>query len=75
MYVSSKFIVDRGMNKARRRREIGVTHLHAYNMLDMNVVGDAVRGVSIMYATTVGSDDATASVMIAPDADQVKISI
>ena len=44
-------------------------------MLDMNVVGDAVRGVSIMYATTVGSDDATASVMIAPDADQVKISI
>ena len=29
----------------------------------------------MMYATTVGSDDATASVMIAPEADQVKISI
>jgi hypothetical protein len=31
--------------------------------------------VSITYATTVGSDDAMASVMIAPEADHVKISI
>lgn len=44
-------------------------------MFDMNVAGDVVRGVSMMYATTVGSEEATASVMIAPDADQVKISI
>lgn len=44
-------------------------------MFDMNVAGAVVRGVSIMYATTVGKDDATASVIIAPDADQVKISI
>ena len=41
----------------------------------MKVAGDVVLGVSMMYATTVGSDDATASVIIAPDADQVKISI
>ena len=41
----------------------------------MNVAGDVVRGVSMIYATTVGNDEATASVMIAPDADQVKISI
>ena len=51
------------------------THLHAYNMLDINVAGAVVRGVSIMYATTDGNEDATASVMMAPDADQVKISI
>ena len=44
-------------------------------MFDMNVAGDVVRGVSMMYATRVGSEEATASVMIAPDADQVKISI
>ena len=44
-------------------------------MFDMKVAGDVVRGVSMMYATTVGSEEATASVMIAPDADQVKISI
>ena len=44
-------------------------------MFDMKVAGAVVRGVSIMYATTVGRDEATASVMIAPDADQVKISI
>ena len=52
-----------------------MTDLQAYSMLDMNVAGAVVRGVSIMYATTVGNEDATASVMIAPDADQVKISI
>lgn len=41
----------------------------------MNVAGAAVRGVSIMYATTVGNEDATASVMMAPEADHVNISI
>jgi hypothetical protein len=51
------------------------TYLHAYSIFDMNVAGATVRGVSTMYATTVGSADATASVIIAPDADQVKISI
>lgn len=44
-------------------------------MLDMNVAGAVVLGVSMMYATTVGREEATASVMIAPEADQVKISI
>ena len=41
----------------------------------MNVAGAVVRGVSMMYATTVGRDEATVSVMIAPEADQVNISI
>ena len=41
----------------------------------MNVAGEAALGVSIIYATTAGKDAATASVMIAPDADQVNISI
>jgi hypothetical protein len=41
----------------------------------MNVVGDVVRGVSIMYATTVGKEEAIESVMIDPEADHVKISI
>lgn len=41
----------------------------------MNVAGEVVRGVSITYATTVGRVEAMASVMIAPEADQVKISI
>jgi hypothetical protein len=41
----------------------------------MNVAGALVRGVSMIYATTVGKEEATAPVMIAPDADQVKISI
>jgi hypothetical protein len=54
---------------------MGITYLHAYNIFDMNVAGAVVRGVSIMYATTVGIDEATASVIIAPEADQVKISI
>ena len=44
-------------------------------MLLMKVVGEVVRGVSMMYATTVGRELAMASVMIAPDADHVKISI
>ena len=52
-----------------------VTYLHAYSIFDMKVAGAVVLGVSMIYATTVGRDDATASVMIAPDADQVKISI
>jgi hypothetical protein len=41
----------------------------------MKVAGDAVLGVSMIYATTVGNVAATASVMIVPDADQVNISI
>ena len=44
-------------------------------MLDMNVAGAVVLAVSITYATTVGKEAATASVMIAPEADHVKISI
>ncbi len=44
-------------------------------MFDMNVAGAIVLGVSIMYATTVGKEDATASVIIAPEADHVNISI
>ena len=41
----------------------------------MKVAGAVDRAVSTIYATTVGNDDATASVIIAPDADQVNISI
>jgi hypothetical protein len=41
----------------------------------MKVAGAVVRGVSMMYATTVGKELEIASVMIAPDADQVNISI
>lgn len=44
-------------------------------MFDMNVAGAVVRGVSMIYAITVGSVEATASVIIAPEADQVNISI
>lgn len=44
-------------------------------MLLIKVAGELVRGVSMMYATTVGRAEAIASVMIAPEADQVKISI
>jgi hypothetical protein len=44
-------------------------------MLLMNVAGAVVRGVSMTYATTVGNDEATASVIMEPDADHVKISI
>jgi len=41
----------------------------------MKVAGAVVLGVSMIYAITVGSEDATASIMMAPEADQVKISI
>ncbi len=44
-------------------------------MLLMKVCGCAQRGVSTTNATMVGKAEASASVMIAPDADQVKISI
>jgi hypothetical protein len=44
-------------------------------MLEQNVEGLVVRGVSTTYAITVGYVLAKESVMIAPDADQVKISI
>ena len=44
-------------------------------MLLMKVAGAVVRGVSMMYATTVGRLEAMASVMMDPEADQVKISI
>jgi len=50
-------------------------YLQAYSIFDMKVAGAVVRGVSIIYATTVGREDAIASVMMAPEADQVKISI
>lgn len=41
----------------------------------MKVAGAVVRGVSMIYATTVGNEEAMASVMMAPEADQVNISI
>ena len=44
-------------------------------MLVMKVCGATQRGVSTTYATTVGKVEAKASVMIAPEADHVKISI
>ena len=44
-------------------------------MLLMKVWGWAHLGVSMMKATMVGKPDANASVMMAPEADQVKISI
>jgi len=50
-------------------------HLQAYSIFDMKVAGAVVLGVSMIYAITVGKDDATASVMMAPEADQVNISI
>lgn len=50
-------------------------YLQAYSIFDIKVAGAEARGVSMMYATTVGREEATASVMIAPEADQVKISI
>ena len=49
--------------------------LHAYSMLDMKVAGDTVRGVSTMYRTTVGKLLAKDSVIMAPEALHVKISI
>lgn len=50
-------------------------YLHAYNMLDMNVTGERVRGVSTTYKTTVGKVAANMSVIIAPEADHVNTSI
>ena len=49
--------------------------LQAYNILDIKVTGLTQRAVSMTYATTVGNDDASDSVMIAPDADHVNTSI
>lgn len=48
---------------------------HAYNMLDIKVTGETLRTVSITQTTTVGRDDASVSVTMVPDADQVNTSI
>lgn len=68
----ARYSKKRGDPKKQGKRR---THEHAYNMLLMKVAGALVRGVSMMYATTVGPALAMASVMMAPEADQVKISI
>jgi len=44
-------------------------------MFDMNVTGLVLLAVSIMYTTTVAKEDASASVIMAPDADHVNTSI
>ena len=44
-------------------------------MLLMNVLVELVRGVSIMYAMTVGKDDAKESSKMLPEALQTKTSI
>lgn len=49
--------------------------LQAYSILDMKVTGFVLLAVSIMYTTTVANEDASASVMMDPDADQVNTSI
>lgn len=49
--------------------------LQAYSILDMKVTGFVLLAESIMYTTTVANEDASASVMMAPDADQVNTSI
>ena len=49
--------------------------VQTWSMLLMNVWGAAERAVSTTYAIMVGKVDAKASVMMAPDADHVKISI
>lgn len=49
--------------------------LQAYSILDMKVTGFVLLAVSIIYTTTVAKEDASASVMMAPDADQVNTSI
>lgn len=54
---------------------IKCTDLHAYNMLLMKVAGAEQRGVSMMKAKHAGPAAASASVRIAPEADQVNISI
>ncbi len=48
---------------------------HAYNIFDMNVAGDDDRGVSMIYARTVGYEEANVSRRICPDADHKKTSI
>lgn len=48
----------------------------AYNILDMKVlVFSVVRGVSMMYAVTVGKLEASEESRMLPDADQTKTSI
>ena len=49
--------------------------LQAYSMFDINVTGLVLLAVSIIYTTIVANDDASASVIMAPDADQVNTSI
>jgi len=44
-------------------------------MFDINVTGLVLLAVSIIYTTIVANDDASASVIMAPDADQVNTSI
>lgn len=44
-------------------------------MFDMKVIGCDERGVSTTYKRTVGREDDSDSVMILPEADQVKTSI
>lgn len=44
-------------------------------MFEMKAIGVALRTVSITNTTTVGHDDARASVIIVPDEDQVNTSI
>lgn len=44
-------------------------------MFDMNVIGWDERGVSTTYKRTVGREEDSDSVMIVPEADQVKTSI
>jgi hypothetical protein len=44
-------------------------------MLDMKVVGLTQRGVSTTNTSTVGKVNASASVMMEPDADHVNTSI
>ena len=49
--------------------------LQAYSMFDINVTGSLDLTASKTYTTTVGNCAANASVIILPDADQVKTSI
>jgi hypothetical protein len=49
--------------------------LQAYSMLLIKVLVDAVRGVSIIYAMTVGKEEARDSSMMVPLADQTNTSI
>lgn len=49
--------------------------LQAYSMFDINVTGLTERTVSITYTMTDGKVVANDSVMMEPEADQVKASI